>query len=504
MTTLTTILIVDDELAIRDGLKHLINWETEGFQIIGEAENGSVALEKIPALQPDIVITDLIMPKLDGIALSKVIQQQFPTIHFLVLSSYDDFSYVSQSFKNGAVDYLLKPSLTPDSLLLALNKISKKLKKNDGNATQKVNFSQLLNRYLIGYEELDAVATADFLMYPTYQLLYTNTTWYQNTDHLNNVLTDNLFEGLAIRTIPFSSGHADAGLLIAFDNGLVNIADTLRERLLSLTYIEKESFFTLSEPFTELTHLATIFNSLKHKSENQHFYFKNQLLATVTDLFALNNGDRFDTRKFLRDILNNDFLLGITRIEDYFNKMILFSVDPIYLKQQASSIFYTLLSSLEETNPNDSEISHLKNKFLNEIGRVNYLEDFSLLVLDMTEQLKKKVQFKTPHDDELLNNIVRYIQDNYASHITLAQLADVFHYNYNYLSTFFSIHFKTSFSEYLKKVQLSEAKRLLQQSDLNLSEISIACGYSDLSYFSRIFKKEFGLPPSQYRRENQL
>lgn len=163
MNRVVTILLVDDEEAIRDGLKNLVVWEKEGFHIIGEASNGREALVKIKQLQPDIVITDLIMPELDGLELTRTIQQQFPEIHFLVLSSYDEFSYVSDSYKNGAIDYLLKPTLTPSNLLTTLKKVAKKLKTTDDLLSQKELLSQSLNRALIGYVDQEFTDIENFL-----------------------------------------------------------------------------------------------------------------------------------------------------------------------------------------------------------------------------------------------------------------------------------------------------------------------------------------------------
>lgn len=215
--------------------------------------------------------------------------------------------------------------------------------------------------------------------------------------------------------------------------------------------------------------------------------------------------DRFDTKKFLRALLDNNFLLGITRIEDYFNEMILSNVDPNFLKQQASSIFYTLLSRLEEEFPTASRFSRLRAEFLHEIGHVLYLEDFSDLLLSTTDEIRLQLTTLSPMDeDDLLVSIQRFIQDNYMKSLSLSELAETFHFSYTYLSAFLSSKLKMSFSDYLKNTRLEKAKELLTQSELNLSEISEAVGYSDISYFSRIFKKEFQVTPSKYRRLNQL
>ena len=503
MIKATTILLVDDEEAIRDGIKNFINWEKEGLQIIGEAENGKVALEKIIQLKPDIVITDLIMPVLDGLELSKIIHQQFPAIHFLVLSSYDEFAYVSQSFRNGAVDYLLKPTLTPDNLLGILKKVAKKLEKKDEPITTQEILTQSLNQYLAGYDSQELDQVTAFLKYPYYQLLYTNCHWYQNVDHLKQVLKRAQLDELPVKVLSFNTGNTDAGLLLA-QKTPHSLKQALSNHFNSLKQVEPEAFFILGQPFEEIAELGRRFAEIKAHSEEQHFFFKKQFVVTIDQLFPLNDGARFDTKKFLRALLNNDFFLGITRINDYFNEMILSSVSPTNLKQQASSIFYTLLSSLEEDHPDNQRYSQIKQAFLQQIGRVGYLEDFSRLLLETIDQLRSELALPVKTEDELLNSILRYIQDHFNEALSLTHLADEFHFSYSYLSSFLSSKLNMSFSEYLKSVRLEKAKQLLLGSELNLSEISEAVGYSDLSYFSKIFKKEFDLSPSRYRRENRL
>lgn len=508
MTNVVTILLVDDEVAIRNGLKHILQWEKFGFHIIGEAENGKVALDKIIELQPDIVITDLIMPEFDGLELSKIIQEQFPQIHFLVLSSYDEFSYVSESFKNGAVDYLLKPTLTKENLLKSLNKIAKKMNAAKATVSEEEVLRQTLNRYLVGYKETDLGAVTKFLTYDCYQLVYTNTIWYQDCDNLQRVLNELSFDNTGIKSLAYATKNDEAGLLLAFKNVPLNSQTILMEKLYSLRQIETGSFFTLSEPFFQISQLNNIFSQLKTGTKEQRFYFKHHSIVEFNELYMLKQCERFDTKKFLRAILNNDFLLGILRIEEFFNEIILNFTSASDLKQQASNIFYTLFSSLEEAYPHEAAFSKLKIYFLNQIGKMNYLEDFSELILSVNTQIRQKLLQQNFRQDtkenELVSNIERYILDNYQSDLTLARLAEEFHFSYNYLSSFFSAHFEMTFSDYLNAIRLEAARKLLLTSDYNLSEISAMTGYSDLSYFSRLFKREYHVTPSVYRRENRL
>ena len=117
MKNLLKIVIIDDEMILRNGLKYLCNWESHGFTIAGEAANGIEGFQLVEQLRPDIVITDIVMPGMDGISLTARIKEHFPDIHIIVLSSYDNFSYAKSGFKLGIDDYLLKPELEASDLL---------------------------------------------------------------------------------------------------------------------------------------------------------------------------------------------------------------------------------------------------------------------------------------------------------------------------------------------------------------------------------------------------
>ena len=106
------VMIVDDEPYIRKGLKNILNWEQTGFRITSEAHDGSDAFEKLNDRSVDVIITDIRMPNIDGIALIKKVSDTYPGIKFIVLSAYDDFRYVKEAFKLGVTDYVLKSEMT--------------------------------------------------------------------------------------------------------------------------------------------------------------------------------------------------------------------------------------------------------------------------------------------------------------------------------------------------------------------------------------------------------
>lgn len=136
------VILIDDEQTILDGMKQLINWSEHGFQLIGTFSSPLKALDFSLVHAIDIVVTDVMMPELNGIELSRLLKQQQPETQILILSSYDEFDMVKDSFKEGVADYLLKPRLSPDFFLNSLTAVSQKIKKKPTKAQSPIVMSR--------------------------------------------------------------------------------------------------------------------------------------------------------------------------------------------------------------------------------------------------------------------------------------------------------------------------------------------------------------------------
>ncbi|VFA63389.1 response regulator receiver domain-containing protein [Enterococcus faecium] len=136
------VILIDDEQTILDGMKQLINWSEHGFQLIGTFSSPLKALDFSLVHAIDIVVTDVMMPELNGIELSRLLKQQQPETQILILSSYDEFDMVKDSFKEGVADYLLKPRLSPDFFLNSLTAVSQKIKKSPTKAQSPIVMSR--------------------------------------------------------------------------------------------------------------------------------------------------------------------------------------------------------------------------------------------------------------------------------------------------------------------------------------------------------------------------
>lgn len=136
------VILIDDEQTILDGMKQLINWSEHGFQLIGTFSSPLKALDFSLVHAINIVVTDVMMPELNGIELSRLLKQQQPETQILILSSYDEFDMVKDSFKEGVADYLLKPRLSPDFFLNSLTAVSQKIKKSPTKAQSPIVMSR--------------------------------------------------------------------------------------------------------------------------------------------------------------------------------------------------------------------------------------------------------------------------------------------------------------------------------------------------------------------------
>lgn len=127
MNQICKVLIVDDEILVRQGIKYVLDCEQEGFQIVGEAANGREALNSLLTLQPHIIITDIVMPVMDGEELTRLVKRDYPDTEVIVLSSFSEFHYVRSTFQHGVADYILKPKLEAGALLQVLKKTRERI-----------------------------------------------------------------------------------------------------------------------------------------------------------------------------------------------------------------------------------------------------------------------------------------------------------------------------------------------------------------------------------------
>lgn len=502
------VLIVEDEFIMRQGMKHMLEWEKEGFTIVGEATNGQEALELIEILKPNIIISDIVMPILNGVDFSKLVQKKYPDLQIIILSSYDNFEYVKDTLLSGAVDYILKPTLNPEQLLVTLKRAVDRIPGLELVKNEDIYYNNLIERYILGFDsKIDD--TKFFKIFPNtcFRILGINIKQASGRNKENVKRIKRRIEEFFI--INKNYGYLklminNEILLYVVNYRISNDKEIVNE---IKTYIEMNLFehenilFIITEFFDNICKIKEVYNESFITYLSQKFYYKNECLLNTENLEKNESLEKFDLDKYLNLIKAKEFSLAINMIDEYVNYAINSMMNEYKLKNLVKNLLYNIIVTLESY---DIEVDELRQKYFEEIDRVAYSEDFVEVTNSITLKLKELISKNINAEEERINEILEYINKNYDKPLELSHISKAFNFNYYYLSFYFNSHCKEGFSEYLNRIRVEKACDLLRENKFYVSEISSMVGYSDHSYFCRVFKKAVGYTPSNYRRLQRI
>ncbi|WP_241161961.1 MULTISPECIES: response regulator [unclassified Enterococcus] len=487
-------ILIDDEQTILQGLTRLIDWPKHNFQLIGTFSKPLEALAFFKHNRVDIVITDLMMPELNGIELSKQFKKLQPDVQILVLSSYDDFSFVKDSFKEGAADYLLKPTLNPDNLLSALQALAKNENARHIPVQREEWISRVISDYLSGLAATLILTKKDFL-HPLFFLLYTESiSEYQQFNSHTLTVDIPSYANEHLQLFAFETMDHEAGYLINADSmeALALFCQQFKQK-----QTVNECLFILSSAFA-LHELSRHFAALR-KCKGQGFYISDTPLICIDELPTLLSNYETDTKAYLTMIINKDYFQAIADLKRALTALVNAKAAPSFLKHEMINRFYALLAALADDYEKD-EFFSMKQTIPIQLAEAKHIRAFSddvFSAIDMLEDLLSPVK---TDNSEILTLICEYIQENCEKELSLQTISEKYYFSYSYLSTLFTEKYGVSFTKYVKKVRIRKAKKLLFETNDSLSEICEKIGFSELGYFSRVFKEETGLTPSQYRK----
>lgn len=510
------VLIVDDELLIRQGIKHSLHWEKEGFQIIGEAANGEEALDLIENLQPHIVITDMVMPVMDGVELTKAIKEHYPQIEIIILSSFGDFDYVRSTFQLGITDYILKPQLEGADLLNALKQAAEKIpgvvfvKSNGENVTNSIE--DIIERVLSGFElDEDLVSIQHIFSYSHFCILGIDIKAYTNhkkgriqplVEEIEEKLKSN-FTQVIIHRLPVTQNIM--AFLFNFElNQLQTIKEFIKTISISLRFVDTKIGWALVEPFAEFLDLKQVYQKELPALIQYRFYLPDKSVMIYDEIpSARQINEPFQLTKFTelfqRQHFDDAFIYLDAYIDDLTHQ---YTVDEFEFKSLLGNIIFNVAMLLGNMAYKSKDLEDEKYSY---ISLIDEAPDVKAALSQLDEFLTKAkvVIGAVPTNSEHPNmrRILDYINEHYAEPLNLTEMGKRFHYNPSYLSNYFSENNQQSFSEYLQQVRIEKSIELLQEKDKSIAKISMLVGYSDHSYFCRVFKKLRGVSPSSYRRQ---
>ncbi|GAE93432.1 DNA-binding response regulator [Gracilibacillus boraciitolerans JCM 21714] len=537
-----SILIIDDELSVREGLTKHVNWERLQIQVIGTASNGKQALQKMEEQLPDIVITDIYMPEMDGLTLIKEVNEKHPYISIIIHSGYNHFDNARKAIQYGVKHFFLKPSPVTE-IETVLQEVVQEIEAEEMQQTiletyreqrpvyltfRKDSFIRnlLFNRYvskdltaesqeLIGGLVLKhpQIVTSIMINRPPYLTKVHERDWQLLKFSVGNILSETMKHfseenKLTTHLVDYSDSTY---VMVVFlpENSLYleQLNDQLVHKMLEnvLYYLKvsvmlgvssiKSNLHLLTDAYLESMQALEV---AEYEEWNKVYYYQDTKSRASSEVFVY----PFETIKEIHGkIADKEYEQLLAIWHRFVNGLSEEKYSPPFYMIQTISI--NILSALMM---DDHSMEHIDEKPLEKssilIEVYNY-NTINKLLSWTTEQLTKwvehsKEKLASKKTSKLVERVKEHIHQYYDQEITLTEIADSFYVNRNYLSQLFKKITGETFVNYLNNYRIAKAKELLKEKRYMVYEVSEMVGYQNSTYFSQVFKAITGVSPSEY------
>lgn len=525
------VILVDDEEEVREAIRKRINWEEIGFTVAGTAENGEEALELAETVEPDVVMTDIQMPFMDGLTLLKRLKEKFPDLRSVIFSGYDDFEYAKEAIRLETEEYILKP-VDAEELKGIFTRIKERL---DEQLQQRRNVEQLSKYYedsrpMIKEQLIIGLLEGRELQFDLER--------YQKDFDLR--IESAFYCAGAFRITPMEGGKE------TLDKNLMAV---------SLKQIVEERFKDVL-PVEVLVYLDTVCVLARLKSTAQRSVFVDEmdrickvahraLSANVSAGIGRTYGNAESIHtSFLeaKDAFHHRIFVGENQaicisdvepsypIEDYVSeKQIRHIMRQVKVgtRESLESEIRGFIDKLKRSNINLNQLQIFYAEFMVELLRLSRGHDISIVgtglgnintneelagfssmdafadrLIELTSILWEKISnVRMDTTKKLAEDAKQYINDHYnESSLSVDEICSHLGVGASYFSAVFKKETGVSFVTYLTQVRMNEAQRLLDTTDEKSYIIAGLVGYEEPNYFSYVFKKHFGISPSKYRQ----
>lgn len=529
------VMIVDDEVLARIGVKSLISWNENDYELVGECENGKSAYEMALKCKPDIIITDVKMPIMNGIELIKALKREGALAKFIMLSSYDDFSLVKEAMKEGAEDYILKLQMEAEELLRVMNTVRCKIEEEQSiipptpghlNHSQKdltVLKAQFLKDLMFGktYTEKeveDQLKTYNIIL-PAQNLLCL-VVQVEEEAH-NQIVGDEMFRASLTNIISESIRNYGKGqvvycepdvysMICSLDN--YNHSQQMQKSLLRMTEAMKD-FIKNSMNVTVSIGVSKVYRG---------FRFIRQAYVEAMEA----NSCRFSYPEgsviMFEDIEHQETIHSNSQLDKEINEL------AVAFKTNNSTVikpaFEHLIDHLKGANNLSEKYlignCHILIFIVNDFITHNHLSPYDLWgkeenhyfqvsqlkvlndYIGWIEKIRDNVLLILIAENEHNTMILRakqYVHTNIHRNISLKSISEHLGLSSGYFSRMFSKETGQRFIDYVTQEKIQLAKALIKSSNKKMYEVAEAVGYDNVYYFSRVFKKTSGISPMDFK-----
>ncbi|OIJ22289.1 hypothetical protein BKP45_06515 [Anaerobacillus alkalidiazotrophicus] len=520
-------IIVDDEKHVREGLMLLADWENQGIKTIFEASDVEEAIEIISKHKPEIIFTDMNMPKRDGIDLLKWLHTSKLNCKTIVVSGYDDFHYMRNAIACGSFDYILKP-IQEDILNETLAKAVHEWKEQNQDRLSNIENNKVINEvkplfwdYLLSgildkpnlstraIEQIEKVYQVNVSSSPLTIALIpmkmiiqkkyrddVNLAFFSLLNICNEVLSERKM-GIAFRNM---NKEEELVLILWKNNGIKVALEQISTMIYQCTAVQSpivigQSSIKCNEAYDSSVHSLLNYNLLENGRGIKVVLEKKPITKSIIHLF-----DYSEEIKWAIQSGSTEQIDGILeKIHQMFVKDNYFSLEQIQIWENQFEL-------LKDHWLKEYEIQRQKNLYQG----FDYWDDFGFFSLSKFKEEKRKefydlietvfnVQFKK--EKSSVEMIEEYIRANYEKDIKLQDIADRFYLSREYISRKFKQEYHETITDYLTKIRIERAKGLLENPYLKIYDIAEAVGYQNDKYFIKVFKKLEGMTPNEYRSQ---
>lgn len=532
------IFLVEDEFVVREGIKNNIDWAKEGFIFSGEAADGELAFPLIQAEQPDIIITDIKMPFMNGLDLSRLVIKALPQSKIIILSGHEEFSYAQEAIKIGVTEYLLKP-IKGAELVKVVKRIGQQIL---AEREERINYE----RYKLEMEENETeikrrlfndmvsgnLSIAKVLEKGKEYGLELSAKFYQillfkyNINNKDEIYSHEILE-LEKEINSINSRYDN---IIMFDRAIEGVAflikgdssehfDTTREAFISglkeimAKYPQVRYFGGIGTQVDRLTALSQCYENAA-RAFSYRFIFENNDIINSNQISSFRQQDDDDNvlselelesldLKKAEAFLKSGEADEITYFIDEFLISIGSASEKSFLFKQyiIMNIYFTVVAFLKEIGSHDITIEEpfkglegIKEMYYNNQKAKDYIFRIFSVAIERRDTLRNKRYHR------IIDQAKEYINEHFADEdISLNETAAYVNLSPSHFSSVFSKETGKSFIRYLTDLRMSKAREMLKCTDMLISDISMAVGYKDSHYFSYLFKKAHSCSPMQYR-----
>jgi len=501
------VLLVDDEPNVRHGVKMMIPWEKLGLEVTDEAGDGDEGLAKILSLEPDIVVADVKMPGMSGIKMIEAAKEKGFGGKCLILSGYSDFTYAKEAMSLGVKRFILKP-VDEDELIEALKSLCEEIhtERRDKAAMRKGSEymnEQLVRALLMGNDSVISDA-ADVLCYKRYTAAVISPADDMSQDE-KKLLINSVNNRLAdCKDLDSAAPELSSGVTAVLFKGWE------RKKILDFFKVMNKDLF--GKVFIAVGNTVTCPEDIRLSYQDADSLLKNRFMylhrgVVTTDSVDSSDGEGIGSGidEIMGHVYSYIEINDVDRLSetlDEFRQTLCASGGtPEKIKVMCITAVMEIRSRLVKNIGEKKTVQFISDEFIAKIGERSSLFDIIELLKKTFTELSHTYFGRTTKST--MERVVQYIRSNYSRELRLEQLANIFGYNSAYLGKVFHQYTGENFNNYLDRIRITEAKRLLETDEYKVYEVAEMVGYSNINYFHNKFKKYVGISPLSYKRQSR-